>query len=61
MTRLFFNPLLTEDDFSHKVASAVRAGNAELALFIIEKDMKRNGIGSSFSRFHAEALVGDPR
>jgi hypothetical protein len=42
------------------VLSAVRAGNAELSSYIVEKDIKRNGIGSSFSRFHLEALVGDP-
>jgi hypothetical protein len=42
-----------------QVLSAVRAGNAELSSYFVERDIKRNGIGSSFSRFHLEALVGD--
>ena len=57
---IFAVPIFSEEEFCQKVLCAVRAGHAELAAFLVNKDMKRLGIGSSFSRFHLEALVGDP-
>ena len=48
------------DDVCNQIVAAVRAGNAALAAAFVAKDMKKNGIGSSFSKFHLDSLVGNP-
>jgi hypothetical protein len=52
--------VVLDNDLSCNILLAVRSGHAELASAIVSKDMKKNGVGSSFSKFHLEALVGDP-
>ncbi len=48
---------LGKGDHTQLVHKAVRYGNLEVAAHYTEKDMKENRLGSSFSRYHLEALT----
>ena len=56
----FFISFLVVDDVCRQIVVAVRCGHAQLAASFVAKDMKTNGIGSSFSKFHLESLTGNP-